>query len=53
MNAFACYTFVEELFTKRNRVLSMQGSVNFKFGVLFAKQGQTTDDEILSNGKKC
>jgi hypothetical protein len=31
--------------------LSFQGSVNFKFGVLFAKQGQTTDDEILSNGR--
>ncbi|XP_028407633.1 GTPase-activating Rap/Ran-GAP domain-like protein 3 isoform X2 [Dendronephthya gigantea] len=29
-----------------------EGSVNFKFGVLFAKQGQTTDDEILSNEKE-
>lgn len=28
-----------------------QGSVNFKFGVLFAKDGQLTDDEMFSNGK--
>lgn len=28
-----------------------EGSVNFKFGVIYMKQGQTTDDEILSNGK--
>ncbi|KAG7209557.1 hypothetical protein KM043_015635 [Ampulex compressa] len=26
-----------------------EGSVNFKFGVIYAKQGQTTDDEMLSN----
>ncbi|KAK9752078.1 CNH domain [Popillia japonica] len=26
-----------------------EGSVNFKFGVIYMKQGQTTDDEILSN----
>ncbi|XP_066244731.1 GTPase-activating Rap/Ran-GAP domain-like protein 3 isoform X2 [Euwallacea similis] len=26
-----------------------EGSVNFKFGVIFMKQGQTSDDEILSN----
>ncbi|XP_030826683.1 GTPase-activating Rap/Ran-GAP domain-like protein 3 [Camarhynchus parvulus] len=26
-----------------------KGSVNFKFGVLFAKDGQLTDDEIFSN----
>ncbi|XP_061554562.1 GTPase-activating Rap/Ran-GAP domain-like protein 3 isoform X5 [Phycodurus eques] len=29
-----------------------EGSVNFKFGVLFAKDGQLTDDEMFSNGKK-
>lgn len=28
-----------------------EGSVNFKFGVVFMKQGQTTDDEMLSNGE--
>lgn len=28
-----------------------EGSVNFKFGVIYMKQGQITDDEILSNGK--
>lgn len=26
-----------------------EGSVNFKFGVVYAKQGQTTDDEVFSN----
>lgn len=29
-----------------------EGSVNFKFGVIYAKKGQTTDDEMLSNGKR-
>lgn len=28
-----------------------EGSVNFKFGVIYAREGQTTDDEMLSNGK--
>lgn len=28
-----------------------EGSVNFKFGVIYMRHGQTTDDEILSNGK--
>lgn len=28
-----------------------EGSVNFKFGVIYAKEGQITDDEMLSNGK--
>lgn len=28
-----------------------KGSVNFKFGVLFAKDGQLTDDEMFSNGE--
>lgn len=28
-----------------------EGSVNFKFGIIYMKQGQTSDDEILSNGK--
>ena len=27
-----------------------EGSINFKFGVLYAKHGQLTDDEMLSNG---
>ncbi|XP_014478192.1 PREDICTED: GTPase-activating Rap/Ran-GAP domain-like protein 3 isoform X1 [Dinoponera quadriceps] len=26
-----------------------EGSVNFKFGVIYAKEGQITDDEMLSN----
>lgn len=28
-----------------------EGSVNFKFGIIYMKHGQTTDDEILSNGE--
>ncbi|XP_055959069.1 GTPase-activating Rap/Ran-GAP domain-like protein 3 [Patella vulgata] len=28
-----------------------EGSVNFKFGVIFAKEGQTSDDEFYSNEK--
>lgn len=27
-----------------------EGSVNFKFGVLYAKAGQASDDEMFSNG---
>lgn len=29
-----------------------EGSVNFKFGVIYMKAGQTCDDEMLSNGKR-
>ena len=29
----------------------VQGSVNFKFGVLYAKSGQTTDNELYGNGQ--
>lgn len=29
-----------------------EGSVNFKFGVVYMKYGQTCDDEMLSNGKE-
>ena len=28
-----------------------EGAVNFKFGVLFCKAGQTSDDEMFSNSK--
>lgn len=28
-----------------------EGSVNFKFGVIYMKQGQNSDDEMLSNGE--
>lgn len=28
-----------------------EGSVNFKFGVVYMRPGQTCDDEMLSNGK--
>jgi hypothetical protein len=27
-----------------------EGSINFKFGIVYAKHGQITDDEMLSNG---
>ena len=29
-----------------------EGSINFKFGIVYAKHGQLTDDEMLSNGKQ-
>ena len=29
-----------------------EGAVNFKFGVLYAKAGQRTDDEMFSNGNE-
>ena len=29
---------------------ALKGSVNFKFGVIYAKPGQITDDEMFSNG---
>lgn len=28
-----------------------EGSVNFKFGIVYMRKGQCTDDEMLSNGK--
>ena len=28
-----------------------EGSINFKFGIVYARHGQLTDDEMLSNGK--
>jgi hypothetical protein len=28
-----------------------EGSVNFKFGVLYARPGQNSDDEMFSNGE--
>lgn len=28
-----------------------EGSVNFKFGVIYMKSGQKVDDEMLSNGE--
>lgn len=28
-----------------------EGSVNFKFGVVYMKAGQKMDDEMLSNGR--
>ena len=27
-----------------------EGAVNFKIGILYAQPGQTTDDEMFSNG---
>ena len=31
--------------------LKMQGAVNFKFGVIYAKAGQTQDDDMYCNGE--
>lgn len=49
--AFLCLvifpTFVQDLLLLEEQ----EGSVNFKFGVLYTKPGQLTDDEMLSNGK--
>jgi hypothetical protein len=28
-----------------------EGAVNFKFGVLYAQPGQTSDDQMLGNGE--
>lgn len=28
-----------------------EGSVNFKFGIIYMKSGQRMDDEMLSNGR--
>ena len=28
-----------------------EGAINFKFGIIYAKTGQTTDDEMFSNSK--
>lgn len=30
---------------------TLQGSVNFKFGVIYAKAGQKTDNEMYCNGE--
>ena len=32
-------------------VFILQGSVNFKFGVITAREAQSSDDEFYSNGK--
>lgn len=29
-----------------------EGAVNFKFGILYARAGQRTDDEMFSNGRE-
>ena len=38
-------------FIERHNIFFVQGSVNFKFGVVYAKEGQSSDDEFYSNGK--
>lgn len=35
-----------------NLFITFQGSVNFKFGVIYTKEGQTSDDEMYSTGNK-
>jgi len=46
----APYEITEAEIQKELIVLEEQeGSVNFKFGVIFARDGQTTDDEMFSN----
>ncbi|XP_022244484.1 GTPase-activating Rap/Ran-GAP domain-like protein 3 [Limulus polyphemus] len=41
--------FIPELQKDLLLLEEQEGSVNFKFGVLFAKVGQTVDDEMFSN----
>lgn len=45
------FYFITTKWASTHVVLIFQGSVNFKFGVLYAKEGQLTDDEMFSNGK--
>ncbi|KAJ6654633.1 hypothetical protein lerEdw1_006786 [Lerista edwardsae] len=45
MDAAALYGGVSDLLVLEEQ----EGSVNFKFGVLYAKDGQLTDDEMFSN----
>lgn len=46
-----CICSDDKVYIQHLLLSSCKGSVNFKFGVLFAKDGQLTDDEMLSNGK--
>ena len=49
----AGYSCVFSFTTICPRVLCcLQGAVNFKFGVLYAKAGQKTDNEMFSNGEQ-
>lgn len=41
------YIYIQDLLLLEEQ----EGSVNFKFGVLYTKPSQLTDDEMLSNGK--
>ncbi|NXC18777.1 GARL3 protein, partial [Corythaeola cristata] len=43
------YVFTNQLSVKMFVCMSFPGSVNFKFGVLYATDGQLTDDEMFSN----
>lgn len=35
------------------RMCFTQGSINFKFGVVYAKENQVSDEEFYSNGTYC
>ena len=41
------YLFLQDLLLLEEQ----EGSVNFKFGILYTQPGQTSDDEMFSNGK--
>lgn len=58
MHPWQCYLAVEVLYHSTvscfQDILTLEeqeGAVNFKFGLLYAKAGQKTDDEMFSNGK--
>ena len=41
------FSYVQDLLLLEEQ----EGSVNFKFGVLYTRPAQVSDDEILSNGR--
>ena len=45
-------TLTESPMTYYNMLIIFQGAINFKFGVLYRKMGQTTDDQILCNSEQ-
>jgi hypothetical protein len=53
-SAIVCFVTVFQtvlLFQDLLLLEEQEGSVNFKFGVLYTRPGQNSDDEMFSNGK--
>jgi hypothetical protein len=53
INEFQSHSIFNPFATLQSLLLleEQEGSVNFKFGVLYAKAGQGSDDEMFSNGR--